>query len=77
VAKSPTRYLAAERLGITESSLSKVIRGLQEPGLRLLDLFGLERQTIYVKKHTPKPVVNSKVVDIEPNSDEKPIDVAQ
>lgn len=63
--KFPTRWKAAEHFGISESSLSKIMRGQLEPGPVLLSHFGLITQTIYVNKHTSEEVVNSQNAEIE------------
>jgi hypothetical protein len=65
--KAPTRWRAAERLGISESMLSRVLSGKLEPNDALLARFHLRRQVVYVSD-IPKTTesVNSQVVD---NSD--------
>jgi molybdopterin-biosynthesis enzyme MoeA-like protein len=65
--KFPTRWKAAESFGISESSLSKVMRGLQEPGPAILDRLGLTSQVVYIKKHKTNHVVNGLTVDTEIN----------
>lgn len=66
--KFPTRWRAAEHFGVSESSLSKVMRGVQEPGPAILGRFGLVSQTIYTKKHNDTPTVNSLTVDTKINT---------
>ena len=49
VEKAPTRWRAAERLGISESMLSRVLRGKQSPSDALLQHYGLKREVVYSK----------------------------
>ena len=65
--KFPTRWRAAERFGVSESTLSKVMRGLQEPGPAILNYFNLSSQTIYTKQLQDAPNVNRLTVDTEIN----------
>lgn len=65
--KVPTRRQAAERLGISESALSRVLRGKQSPSDSLLDQFGLKSQVFYIKKQVS---VKPQIVDNEINSEE-------
>lgn len=53
VDKAPSRWRAAERLGISESMLSRVLRGKQQPNDSLLAHYGLKRQTVYVPNGEP------------------------
>ncbi len=48
VSKSPTRWKAAERLGLSESALSRVLRGKQAPNAELLARFNLTSTTVYL-----------------------------
>jgi DNA-directed RNA polymerase specialized sigma54-like protein len=64
--KSPTRWKAAERFGVSESTLSRVINGKIEPNDVLLGHFSLKRQVVYI----PLPKVNSLTVDTKINIDE-------
>ena len=68
LSKFPTRWRAAERFGLSESSLSKVMRGLQEPGPALLSYFNLTAETIYLPNHKSLTDVNSLTVDTKINS---------
>ncbi len=49
VNKAPTRWRAAERLGISESMLSRVLCGRTLPNDVLLARYGLVRQIIYAR----------------------------
>jgi len=51
VNKAPTRWRAAERLGISESMLSRVLNGKQAPSDTLLLHYGLKREVAYVAIH--------------------------
>jgi predicted transcriptional regulator len=70
VGQSPTRWKAAELLGISESTLSRVISGKFEPSAELLNRFNLKRQVIYVKQSHASQDVNSLTVDTKINTAE-------
>lgn len=61
VDKAPTRWRAAERLNVSETSLSRILSGKQEPNATLLKRYGLVRQIVYVPEPVKTPVVNRKV----------------
>ena len=75
IGKFPTRWKAAELLGISESALSRVLRGKQEPNESLLGRFGLSRQIVYIGKHKNPFDVNSLTVDTKINPDENCVEV--
>jgi hypothetical protein len=62
VDKSPTRWKAAERLNISETSLSRILNCKQEPSAPLLKRYGLVRQVVYVPGPVKPLVVKEKIV---------------
>jgi hypothetical protein len=68
VDKAPTRWRAAERLDLSESSLSRVLSGKQEPSAALLKRYGLVRQIVYVPETPKRTLVNRKVDEPVDNS---------
>ena len=41
---------AARRLGISASYMSDILNGRRAPSAHLLNVFGIERRTVYVKR---------------------------
>ena len=66
-AKFPTLWRAAEKLGVSESALSRVLRGKQAPSDALLERFGLDRAVAYTRKSQNKTDVNGLTVDTKIN----------
>lgn len=58
-----TQRRAATRLGISESALSLILSGKQEPSAALLRFFGLQAVTTYLPCTISTPEVNSLTVD--------------
>ena len=71
----PTLWQAADHFGISESSLSRVLRGKQGPQGALLDHFNLERHIVYRQKPQQKTNVNSLTVERKININEYCSDV--
>lgn len=54
VADKGTMGAAGKEIGVTHSMLYYVLRGYSKPGRKILDFFGLEAHTVFVRKTKPQ-----------------------
>ena len=50
VDREGSKVAAANKIGVTSAYLGEILKGTREPGPRILEYFGLERETVYKKK---------------------------
>ena len=50
IAKKGNQRDAASEVGVSRSLLNQVVAGYANPGRQILEYFGLEARTVYVKK---------------------------